>query len=173
MVTSPLSYFSWPLLQACCSVFSLLFSRPLSALEAVGCLHFCLSLTAPGLSPQLSTGLMVSFTSFRLSFTCHKLCEYFSGYPSNFSRPLDFMYFQLCIIILSLFPHLFFYCTNYIFVSGLGTAAWSKHKRRCFPLYLQVKRICRINGYKSLRRTLDSFGTLKVSPACPSALRAA
>lgn len=95
-VTSPLPHFSGPFFSLvpfspCCSPDLSQFWRQWTVCTSG-------SLAAPQLSPQLSTGSMVSSFSFRSSFTCHVLCEYFSGYPSNFSLSLDFVYFLLGIV---------------------------------------------------------------------------
>lgn len=151
-------------LLSCYSTFPL-FSWPRKVLEAIGCWHLCLSLTAPYSRLSCSQGLWSP--SLLLGH-----CSVVILVSSRLSISLDSMYFLFCIILTCFLfsawrwlpPHTF-HC-----VSGPRNAAQSQHKKRSSLLYFQVqmvlKRICSMKGYKILRWDLYSFGTLKVLPTC-------
>lgn len=140
--TSRLSRFSPAFLLSCYSAFPL-FSWFRKVLEAIGCLHLCLSLTAPYSPLSCSQGLW--WPSLPLGH-----CSVVILVSSRLSISLDSMYFLFCIILNSfLLDNDFHHTHSFVFpVLEMQLNPSIRRKVLCcvFRSRRELKKICWMKG---------------------------
>lgn len=140
-----------------------LFSWPQKALEAIGCLHLCLSLTAHYSPLSRSQGLW--WPSLPLGH-----CSVVILVSSRLSISLDSMYFLFCILLnFFLLDNDFYHTHSFVFpVLEMQLNLCIRREVLCciFRSRMELKKICWMKGYKILRENLYSLGALKVLSTC-------